>query len=225
MITNKKWSHFSPNLTHYLKGPGTTPEYYINMRTGTHYFPRGVNPIIEPNRSKYGLNKIDESAHQLDSPVTPNHRRLESMSCEMARRHLPYANAGATKLVLTESSLTHNNNGQLIVSKQMVATATSNGMSPDVQRRLTMQAYKTMECENRKKINHIVMFIIILISFVMSAPSPRQRCRIRTNPWFSSIDPSVLIGVNKMKAIDLDINSTSSGVKSSSDSNGKPDIG
>jgi hypothetical protein len=22
-----------------------------------------------------------------------------------------------------------------------------------------------------------------------SAPSPRQRCRIRTNPWFSSVDP------------------------------------
>lgn len=118
------------------------------MRTGTHYFPRGVNPILDPNRSKYGLNKIDESTQQLDSPVTPNHRRLETMSCEMARRHLPYSN-GATQLVLTESSLTHQNNGQMIVSKQLVATATSNGMSPDVQRRLTMQAYKTMECKYR----------------------------------------------------------------------------
>ena len=38
------------------------PEYYINMRSGTHYFPsRSVNTLaIEAQRYKFGLNRIEE---------------------------------------------------------------------------------------------------------------------------------------------------------------------
>lgn len=47
------------------------------------------------------------------------------------------------------------------------------------------------------------------------APSPRQRCRIRTNPWLSTLDGS-LAGTN-IKKTELDSGSTtSSGIKSSS---------
>lgn len=43
----------------------TPPEYYINMRTGTHYFPKGVNTLaIEATRYKFGLNKIEEMSPQ-----------------------------------------------------------------------------------------------------------------------------------------------------------------
>lgn len=45
----------------------TPPEYYINMRTGTHYFPKSVNSLaIEAQRYKFGLNKIEEM-----SPIDP----------------------------------------------------------------------------------------------------------------------------------------------------------
>jgi hypothetical protein len=53
-----------------------------------------------------------------------------------------------------------------------------------------------------------------------TAPSPRQRCRIRTNPWFSNnVDP-ILLNVDSKKFSnkkDLDSGSTSSGIKSNSD--------
>lgn len=44
------------------------PEYYINMRSGTHYFPsRSVNSLaIEAQRYKFGLNRIEEM-----SPMDP----------------------------------------------------------------------------------------------------------------------------------------------------------
>lgn len=45
----------------------TPPEYYVNMRTGTHYFPKSVNSLaIEAQRYKFGLNKIEEM-----SPIDP----------------------------------------------------------------------------------------------------------------------------------------------------------
>lgn len=47
-----------------IGGCSYTPEcYYINIRTGTHYFPKGVvHPlgIDNGNRFKCGLNRIDE---------------------------------------------------------------------------------------------------------------------------------------------------------------------
>lgn len=50
------------------------------------------------------------------------------------------------------------------------------------------------------------------------APSPRQRCRIRTNPWFQTIDPTCIVpNSSNSKRIDMDTSSTSSGIKSSSE--------
>jgi len=43
------------------------PEYYINMRSGTHYFPKSVNSLaVEAQRYKFGLNRIEEM-----SPMDP----------------------------------------------------------------------------------------------------------------------------------------------------------
>lgn len=60
---------------------------------------------------------------------------------------------------------------------------------------------------------------MLLIFHALAAPSPRQRCRIKTNPWLSAPETTVTVGntnsmVNKM---DIDTSSTSSGIKSSSD--------
>lgn len=42
-------------------GASYSPEYYINIRTGIHYFPKG-NATVDPgsNRFKSGLNRIEE---------------------------------------------------------------------------------------------------------------------------------------------------------------------
>jgi hypothetical protein len=57
-----------------------------------------------------------------------------------------------------------------------------------------------------------------LSNFAFSAPSPRQRCRIRTNPWFFTAEAqATLNGDLEAKKNDMDTASTSSGIKSNSD--------
>lgn len=45
----------------HIGGASYSPEYYINIRTGIHYFPKG-STTIDPNtnRFKSGLNRIEE---------------------------------------------------------------------------------------------------------------------------------------------------------------------
>lgn len=47
-------------------GASYSPEYYINIRTGIHYFPKG-NATIDPgsNRFKSGLNRIEEKLDEV----------------------------------------------------------------------------------------------------------------------------------------------------------------
>lgn len=63
----------------------------------------------------------------------------------------------------------------------------------------------------------LVFFFLIIILFVDAAPSPRQRCRIKTNPWLSTPETAVGNSNSIMKKMDIDTSSTSSGIKSSSD--------
>lgn len=138
------------------KGATYTPEYYINMRTGTHYFPRGVASAggpnaIDKNRQKFGLNKIDETssigANIVDNGMSNgnyyHHRRTESMSCEPVRRILgvPPPNMDA-----------------IMCNTNLCSATPSPGLSPDVQRRLALATYKAMECKAA-----IYFFIILLI--------------------------------------------------------------
>lgn len=69
------------------------------MRTGTHYFPRGVNAVaaVERSRQKFGLNKIEETVGEtmcttsitaataaINNAIISNHRRTES--CDLSHR-------------------------------------------------------------------------------------------------------------------------------------------
>lgn len=115
------------------------------MRTGTHYFARGISSVVEQNRHKFALNKIDEATGgtELINGAFENganhihHRRTESLSCEMGRRH--FINGNTTM----ESA----NNGHVMITKSLVAATAATGLSPDVQRRLALQNYKAMECK------------------------------------------------------------------------------
>ncbi|XP_032571586.1 uncharacterized protein LOC6618912 isoform X1 [Drosophila sechellia] len=124
------------------------PEYYINMRSGTHYFPKSVNSLaVEAQRYKFGLNRIEEM-----SPMDP----------------LPKSN---------------------------FATAT-HGLESSPSPLALRQQSKLFE-----------------------SPSPRQRCRIRTNPWYNTGE--LLPTSSGPTRMDLDATSTtsttSSGIKSSNE--------
>lgn len=56
--------HKNESIKFFLGGCSVAPEcYYINIRTGTHYFPKGQGHPLgtdNANRFKCGLNRIDE---------------------------------------------------------------------------------------------------------------------------------------------------------------------
>lgn len=119
------------------------------MRTGTHYFPRGVNAVaaVERSRQKFGLNKIEETVGEsilsssstttvaattttVANTVISSHRRTES--CDLSqKRH-------------------HTSNGAAIITKEMcnlMQTNTHSRMSPDLQRHMAYQNYRGFECK------------------------------------------------------------------------------
>lgn len=99
------------------------------MRTGIHYFPRGVNGVaaVERSRQKFGLNKIEETVGET---VITNHRRTES--CDLSRKQPLLNGNGIDSTVLT---------------KEVFSYVSNRGMSPDLQRRLAYQNYKGFECK------------------------------------------------------------------------------
>lgn len=156
-------------------GTTNTPEYYINMRTGTHYFPRGVNAVaaVERSRQKFGLNKIEETvgetmcttsitATAASNAIISNHRRTES--CDLSHRRqsattaIAAATSAATTTVTTNNILGNSNNncsnitaGAPIVSKEvssLLQENTHSRMSPDLQRHLAYQTYRGFECKS-----------------------------------------------------------------------------
>lgn len=118
-------------------GTTNTPEYYINMRTGIHYFPRGVNGVaaVERSRQKFGLNKIDETVGET---IITNHRRTES--CDLGRRQPPLLNGNM-------ESTSGSSSAAAVEGKETFNYVSNRGLSPDLQRRLTYQNYKGFECK------------------------------------------------------------------------------
>lgn len=226
------------------------------MRTGTHYFPRGVNGVaaVERSRQKFGLNKIEETVGETmcttsitnstsGSAIISNHRRTES--CDLGQ-HQRQSSSSIFKSNNSINSISGNNNGNgvatPILSKEvnslLQANNTHSQMSPDLQRHLAYQTYRGFECKSPiqfivcLRINHIhisTLFNVALRTFLsihnafvyiflfIAAPSPRQRCRIKTNPWLSTPETSTANGNSMVKKMDIDTSSTSSGIKSSSD--------
>lgn len=140
------------------------------MRTGTHYFPRGVNGVaaVERSRQKFGLNKIEETVGETictttitsvtSNSVHSNHRRTES--CDLShRRH------AATTNLLSNSNSFSNCNGVAapIVSKEvssLLQANTHSRLSPDLQRHLAYQSYRGFEC---KSINDFYFYSCLLL--------------------------------------------------------------
>lgn len=113
------------------------------MRTGTHYFPRGVSSVVavEQSRHKFGLNKIDEGTGT-ETAAANLHRRTES--CDSNRRSLK--NGGGISVDVIA-------NGHVLAAKtNLHSVIVSTGLSPDLQRRLALQNYKGMECKLLKRL-------------------------------------------------------------------------
>lgn len=140
------------------------------MRTGTHYFPRGVNAVaaVERSRQKFGLNKIEETAGESvcansqasstsenNHNIVSNHRRTES--CDLSHRR---QSTGILSSSTTTTTTNNNCNGSgaPILPKEMcnlLQANTQSRMSPDLQRHLALQTYKGFEC---KSINKLAIF-------------------------------------------------------------------
>lgn len=151
------------DIFHFEIGTTNAPEYYINMRTGTHYFPRGVNAVaaVERSRQKFGLNKIEETVGETmcttsitnvtSNSIISSHRRTES--CDLSQRRQVAAN------ILSNSNSTSSCNGVTApaVAKEVNGLLQTNGSrlsSPDLQRHLAYQSYRGFEC---KSINSVVL--------------------------------------------------------------------
>lgn len=83
------------------------PEYYINMRSGTHYFPsRSVNSLaIEAQRYKFGLNRIEEMSPMDPLPKSNFGHTLEPSPSPLAMQR---SVSGAAKLFECKSKSTTN---------------------------------------------------------------------------------------------------------------------
>lgn len=132
------------------------------MRTGTHYFPRGVNGVaaVERSRQKFGLNKIEETVGETmcttsitnvtSNAAINNHRRTESCDLSHHRRHAAnniFSNSNSS------SNSINNCNGIAapIVSKEVSSLLqgnTQSRLSPDLQRHLAYQSYRGFECKS-----------------------------------------------------------------------------
>uniref|UniRef100_A0A182Q9G2 Uncharacterized protein n=1 Tax=Anopheles farauti TaxID=69004 RepID=A0A182Q9G2_9DIPT len=206
-------------------GCSYTPEYYINIRTGTHYFPKGTTlPGALHGRGAAGLDRTGSggaagasagSYHENGSKFKCALNRIEEKHVEFSgieteTHHVsgPRVNALASNAAnlssFKPSSDTSGCTGseacvlsqlqQPSAAAQPQSTPPTNAvaMSPIMQKNLGMQHYRSIE-----------------------SPSPRQRCRIRTNPWLTTAD-GALASANCLKRTEQDSGSTSSGIKSSS---------
>ncbi|XP_053687965.1 uncharacterized protein LOC128737367 [Sabethes cyaneus] len=198
-------------------GCSYAPEYYINIRTGTHYFPKGLTACSggggigagggpggfdNGNKFKCGLNRIEEKHVEFAVEDLPSPRKCSSESYELQKgSELVASGKGSTGMAILKndsSSSSCNNNGSSnnnngsLSQQQHQTVPNAIAMSPIMQKNLGMQHYRSIE-----------------------SPSPRQRCRIRTNPWLTTLDGSLASA--SLKRTDQDSGSTtSSGIKSSS---------
>lgn len=195
--------------------PGATytpPEYYINMRTGTHYFPKSVNTLaIEAQRYKFGLNKIEEMSPQDPLPNNNNnnnHRRTESFDSGQSK--IPGFGIPDPEFFQNQAKLFEQQNNQQNHHQHQLQP-----QQQQQQQKLNVGSHSPLPLRNT---------IVIPTLKGFESPSPRQRCRIRTNPWYSTTDTSssgTTIATTQAflaaKKMELDASSSSSGIKSSSE--------
>lgn len=133
----------------------TPPEYYINMRTGTHYFPKSVNSLaIEAQRYKFGLNKIEEM-----SPIDPMPKTSFANASNLYKRADSYDMGQGC----SNNNGTHHEPFIPLDAPHAIQYPESVGRHSPLPLRNT---------------------IVLPTLKGFESPSPRQRCRIRTNPWY-----------------------------------------
>ncbi|XP_055839768.1 uncharacterized protein LOC129907515 [Episyrphus balteatus] len=201
--------------------PGATytpPEYYINMRTGTHYFPKSVNTLaIEAQRYKFGLNKIEEMSPQDPLPNNNNnnnHRRTESFDSGQSK--IPGFGIPDPEFFQNQAKLfEQQNNQQNHHNQHQQQQLQQQQQQQHQQQKINVGSHSPLPLRNT---------IVIPTLKGFESPSPRQRCRIRTNPWYSTTDTSssgTTIATTQAflaaKKMELDASSSSSGIKSSSE--------
>ncbi|XP_053673944.1 uncharacterized protein LOC128724203 [Anopheles nili] len=196
-------------------GCSYTPEYYINIRTGTHYFPKGTTlPTSLHGRGPSGLDRTGTS-----TSASVHHENGSKFKCALNRieeKHVEFsadsethvsgprppttpnlstfrpASGAAGNASGTTCGLSQHQQPSVAAQSQPNQPPNAVAMSPIMQKNLGMQHYRSIE-----------------------SPSPRQRCRIRTNPWLTTAD-GALASANCLKRTEQDSGSTSSGIKSSS---------
>ncbi|XP_035912237.1 uncharacterized protein LOC118512227 isoform X2 [Anopheles stephensi] len=218
-------------------GCSYTPEYYINIRTGTHYFPKGTTlPGALHGRTTAAFDRtgsaIPANGASAAGPAGSHHENGSKFKCALNRieeKHVefcvdaeshvagPRACASAASPAPAPAAAAPNlssfkptsgatggagGSGSGVLSQLQQPSAAAQpqpnqppnavAMSPIMQKNLGMQHYRSIE-----------------------SPSPRQRCRIRTNPWLTTAD-GALASASCIKRTEQDSGSTSSGIKSSS---------
>lgn len=175
------------------------------MRTGTHYFPRGVNAVaaVERSRQKFGLNKIEETvgetmcttsitATAASNAIISNHRRTES--CDLSNRRQSSATnaikAIATAVATTTATATTaatssilgniNNNCNGITGAPIVSKEMSSLLQENTQSRMSPDlqrhlAYQTYRGFECKSINDSSCILTALLII-----------KYRTNQFFFS---------------------------------------
>ncbi|XP_067631187.1 uncharacterized protein [Eurosta solidaginis] len=139
----------------------TPPEYYINMRTGTHYFPKSVNSLaIEAQRYKFGLNKIEEM-----SPIDPMPKTSFANASGLYKRTDSYDMGQGCS----------NNNG--MHHEPFIPLDAPHGIQK--QNSNNIGRHSPLALRNA---------IVLPTLKGFESPSPRQRCRIRTNPWYLTME-------------------------------------
>ncbi|XP_043284340.1 serine-rich adhesin for platelets [Venturia canescens] len=211
-------------------GASFPPEYYINIRTGTHYFQnnkssavRGKRPTEEsPAPQNAPGNEPLEVRHAHDNSAIINEiTKMTKDTIHQASREMrsstPFEDAETPKNGTPKKH--HVGQQQQQQLKQQSHNLTSNKQESSQHRRSDSYSLET----TRKSLTISSSIASPLIASTMQ--SPRQRSRIRTNPWLSanSSGSSSTAGCFKSR-LTLDETSSSSGLKLTESSGSASDV-
>lgn len=205
--------------------PGTSfpPEYYINIRTGTHYFQSNGNggantstitipPTNNNNNSSKARTKRPPSDAGNLSPGTSGNGRVEDREQSSANTNITKDNAQPE----VRTSMPHKNTETNHNQKQQQQTQ---------QPRQQEHSHRRTESYSADSRNNLPVPSSIPPPLV-SPPvqSPRERSRIRTNPWLSANSSGSSTNGLKSRHAQDESSSSSSGLKLTESSGSASDV-
>ncbi|XP_076247433.1 uncharacterized protein LOC143187227 [Calliopsis andreniformis] len=185
-------------------GASFPPEYYINIRTGTHYFQNSGNN----GRPKRPTDAVDFSAA---AALLSGHGNLESAGspANMTREHqrLRDVRSNASNKIGERAATRESKEPQAYVHEQQY------------QRRI-----ESLSADSSR--SNLAASVPSAIPPPLVSPavqSPRERSRIRTNPWLSA-NSSTSSTAGFKSRLNLDDTSSSSGLKLTESSGSASDV-